>query len=172
MVLLLHGRVLANYKTAMLEDYSKSDPLRGVKVEASLQYDLARYRFDFESLDFLSDFDERDVVLKLYEEEDLFTGVLQAINDRSALLYNEVDPALLKSGLADGKEHEGLEYPKALGPALFGALERKTDAVAESLDGAFEHLEQTLEAFSSTVHRRYPRAEVMYVQIEHTADAH
>lgn len=171
MNLLLHGRVISHYKKDAIGIYDKESADRAFNVGRAHPFDLGRYEYDFASLTFMSTVKEQQAILKLYEEEDYFKGTLRAINIRDKLAYDEVDPAALRAGFADGREHDISEFREALGAPLIDAYERKTDELVECVVHELALVNETISDFRAVAAARYPKATIIDIDIPDEGDA-
>lgn len=171
MTLLVHARIISHYKDGAIGKYDKNSNDRAFQVERSHPFDLERYKYDFVSLDFLSSIHEQEAILQLYEEDDFFRSTLRTINIRDKLAYDEVDPAALRAGLADGRQRDVKEFRKALGEALFDAYERKTDELVECVEYELTLINETIKHFRAVAVARYPKRTIIDVDMPRESSA-
>jgi len=171
MTLLLHGRVISHYKDGAIGEYDKTSSDRAFKVERSHPFDLERYPYDFASLGFMSSNEEQAVIVKLYEEDDYFRATLRAINIRDKLAYDEIDPIVLRAGVAGGEEHDVSEFKEILGLPLFNAYQNKTDELVDCVERELSIINETISTFRAAAIARRPKSEIIDIEVSYDADA-
>jgi hypothetical protein len=160
------NRVLATLmqQANTLKLYQKDhiDPVRDhggrhLAIRATLPYELDTLRFNFESLSFFCSKAERQIVFELSIEERRFVETLRAINARSDLLLEKVEPKLSAAGFLDGVAYESNDFVNALGQPLYKALERLTNDVVSHVDRNNESILEMKDRIRSIAKLRFPK---------------
>lgn len=130
---------------------------RHLAIRPTLPYDLDSLRIDFDSLSFFTSKAERQIVFELSIEERRFIETLRAINARSELLLDKVEPKLSAAGFLDGGEYARSDFIGAMGQPLYSSLERLTDDVIAHVDKSNECILEMKERVRSMAKLRFPK---------------
>jgi len=130
---------------------------RHLAIRATLPYELDTLSFDLESLRFFASKAERQIIFELSIEERRFVEALKAINARSELLLEKVEPKLAAAGFLDGGEYEKKDFIAALGQPLYNALERLTNDVVFHVDRNNDSILEMKDRIRSIAKLRFPR---------------
>jgi hypothetical protein len=139
-------------------DPKRNHPGRHLGIQAILSYEVGDLRFDLRSLDFLSTPAEQQLLFELTVEERRYMEALKAINARSDLLVDEVQPKLMAAGFDDGAEYTSGQFIAALGQPVYNKLKRLTDDVIYHVDRTSDSICEMKDKFRSAVIKRYPEA--------------
>jgi hypothetical protein len=101
-------------------------------------------RLDPDSLSFLLETDDRELPFRILVEQQRFDTAVQALNERSRLHLDVLQPRLAAAGIREGGEYLRTELVGALGDDLALPLQRATD-------DAIEHVDKTIESCSALV---------------------
>lgn len=123
------------------------DPHRGnpgifISMSPVIQEDHKDIRYDFDSLNFLLSTKHKQIVLDLFIEQQRFEAAIKAINFRSELHIQQVQPAIALAGIKEGVDYPAEAFAKALGPLLFKTLQRQTEQVVYHVDRTVKSLEE------------------------------
>lgn len=123
------------------------DPYRGnpaifISMSPIMQEDHKEIRYDFDSLNFLLNTKHKQIVLDLFIEQQRFEAAIKAINYRSDLHLQQVQPALALAGIKENVDYPAEAFAKALGPLLFKTLQRQTEQVVYHVDRTVKSLEE------------------------------
>lgn len=120
-------------------DPDRAHPGRHLQMLPVLPYE-DNLRYDVKDLDFLATPKHQQVLFDLVLEESRYREAIKAINTRSALHLNEIQPKLSAAGAIQGQEYTGEQYHHALGDFLYNHLQKATDAVVFHVDTTVESL--------------------------------
>jgi hypothetical protein len=134
----------------------RSDPGRHIAMRPTLPYQEDAMAFDLKSLDYLAHPQHQQTLFDLSIEEERFREALKAINARSRLHFEIVQPMLMAAGIQDGHEYTGEEFRKAIGEFHYLNLLRLTDAVVIHVDRTVESLYSMKDRFRKTLSTQFP----------------
>jgi hypothetical protein len=91
-------------------------------------------RLDLDSLSFLLETDVSELLFHLMIEQERFETATRAINQRSRLHLEVVQPRLAGAGIVGGVDYSPRQISRALGHALAMRMKRATDDAIEAVD--------------------------------------
>ncbi|MED5596727.1 hypothetical protein [Janthinobacterium sp. P210006] len=119
----------------------KNSPAQFIEIPATLEFDLSTNLFEFESFGFLLKSSEgRRIMHDLYLAQECYVATLRAINDRSRMHRELLQPKLSESGFGTGNLASLQELAKVLGPLIHGTMVNSTAQIILQLQYAFEKL--------------------------------
>lgn len=137
------------------------DPLRNesgrhVSLRPTLPYQEDALVFDFKALDFLALPQHQQTLFELSIEENRFRESIKAINARSRLHFEIVQPMLMAAGFQEGREYTGEQFRTAIGELNYSHLKRLTDAVIIHVDRTVESLYTMKDRLRKSLVEHYP----------------
>jgi hypothetical protein len=141
-------------------DPVRSDPVRYINMRPTLPLREPSSPLDLDSLSFLLETDDREFVMHLLIEEQRFETTRQAINERSRVHIEELQPRLA------GQIKEKQSYPQdelagVLGEHLLLSLQRVTDEVVREVDLTLESTLQLSAGFHAAMKKRFPKYKII-----------
>src|SRR5688572_7178097 len=112
----------------------RSDPLRFISMRPTLPLQPLSVPLDLNSVSFLLETDDRAIVFGLLIEEQRFETARQAVNERSRLHIDKVQPRLAAGGIREKTEGTLKELVGALGEHLFLSIQRGTEEAIREVD--------------------------------------
>lgn len=134
----------------------RTDPGRHIAMQPLLPYQEDALSFDFRSLDFLAQPDQQQTLFELSVEENRFREALKAINARSRLHFEVIQPLLMSAGIQEGREYTEDQFLAAVGNFHYLHLKRLTDAVVMHVDRTVESLCSMKDRLRTTLSEAYP----------------
>jgi hypothetical protein len=140
-------------------DPVRNHPLIFIAMRPVLNEEYENIKLDFQSLIFLLNTKQKQVLLDLFVEQQRFNGAINCIKYRSKL-HLEAQPALESAGINESVDYrpetltKALE--KALGPRLYKSLQSATDQVIYQVDRTVGSLEEIKEKIIEVVKELYP----------------
>src|SRR6185369_9946267 len=133
-----------------------NNPGRFLSIPAIHYFDLEKNTFDFNSFDFmLQTIESRQIMYDLYLAQESYIEALRAVNERSRLHREEVQPCLASSGIQNGSAVTAKDIEQALSPFLFQTIISSTEQVISSFKSAFEKLEKSKRDFRNYAVKRF-----------------
>lgn len=116
------------------------DPFRNrsdvaLAIPAVLIPDYSDHKFDIANLAFLLQSEYADLLGELIVEETRFHQAIQAVQFRSNIHIQQVQPILEKAGVVEGQDYLWEDIKKVLGMRVYTSLERATKDAIHHVDG-------------------------------------
>lgn len=121
-----------------------TDAKRLFGCKAAMPPDYSDVRVDFESLSFLLDSHDPDLLLRLSVEQDGFHQVMRAISLRAQYFIDQFQPAIMASGIAPGSFTLN-DAREKIGPLIFDSALNYTTSMFTALDEALPRLQKILD---------------------------
>ncbi len=96
--------------------------------------------------------------------ENNFHKAIQAINERSRLHTESVQPLLEKANIFEGRSHTEEEVKSAIGHRLFIRLKRETDQMIEFIDDQANLLFSFITEMRNGFEKLYPKHQFLRVE--------
>lgn len=119
--------------------------------------------FNINALSFLLGTSHRNLLGLLSTEESRYKTAIDAIDERSRLHVDEVQPALENSQLVQGGNYTHADIENALGSRVFGALQQATKSVVEQVDLTVISLQEVANNLRQAMRELYPTETVIGV---------
>jgi hypothetical protein len=132
-----------------------TDEKRLFGCEAAMPPGYSDVRVNFESLSFLLDSHDPDLLLRLSVEQDGFHQVMRAISLRAQYFVDQFQPAVMASGIMPGPFTLN-EAREKIGPLVFDSALNYTTSMFTALDEALPRLQQILVELEALSRQLYP----------------
>jgi len=150
-------------------DPVRNHPMKFIAMQPVLHEQHEDIQFDFSMLIFLLNTKHKQIVLDLFIEQQRFREAIKAINYRSALHIQQLQPALERAGIQEGVDYpvEGAEafFTKALGPRLYKSLQRATDQVIYHVDRTVGSLDKAKGKMIKAFKELYPEGDFLNFEL-------
>lgn len=155
---------LLSYKTQVI------DPVRGkktafIEMQPTLHLLEPDVELDLASLAFLLESDDPNILGEISVEYSRFQKALDAINQRSHLHMQQVQPILEKRGFVEGADYTFKQIEHALGNRLYITLGQATEQVINHVDSTIISLQETGAKVTGVLKTLYPEEKVMGVAV-------
>jgi hypothetical protein len=120
--------------------------------------------YDFNSLTFLLGTKHKQILFDLYIEQQRYREILKAIDYRSSLHFNKVQPALIKAGMQEGIDYPGNTFGIVLGQLLYRDLKQTTENIIDNVDKNVISLIEVKDKMLSAFNDIFP--DVKFINIE------
>jgi hypothetical protein len=127
--------------------------------------DHTNVKFNFEDLAFILDTKYRNMLSDLFIEEERFKETIKAINYRSSLHIDEVQPKLSVAGTTEGLEYSSHYFEKALGPFLYANLKLSTEQMISQIDLTVDSLQVCRDSVLVTFNKLFPDADLLTFEL-------
>jgi len=139
-------------------DLLKDDSSRAFKLKPLKTNDYNDLKFDIESLNFLIETKEPQILSDLFVEHERFEQVLSTLKVRSEYQVNVIQPLLEKSGIAN-KKVSFEEACKVIGEHKIEGLIQGTDEVYFHVDESHESVGKLIDKLHQYAKQLFPKAE-------------
>jgi hypothetical protein len=132
-------------------------------LRPTLEMEKELIKLDAEALYFLLDTDFRNLLGEVVIEDERYRAAIDAINIRSNLHLQHVQPMLEKAGFKSGITAivSELELEGVLGNRLYSTIKESTDQVIFHVDSTVESLKQVAEKLKDSIKTIYPDEKVI-----------
>ncbi len=120
---------------------------------------------DLDSLSFLLDTNNVNLIGEISVEQARYEAVISAINDRSVVHLKEAQPALETSKIKNGGRHTLNEIEKALGVRLFCTLQKSTEQVITHVDKTILSLKLIADKLNGALKEQFSKEKIIFLSI-------
>lgn len=125
-----------------------NSPAKFIEIPAALDFDISTNLFDFASFGFLLKSGKgRQLMYDLHLAQECYITTLRAINERSRMHKDLLQPKLSEIGFEAGIPVSLQNFIKSLGPRVHGTMVNSTDQMISQLQYSFEKLSTAKLAF-------------------------
>ena len=139
----------------------RDDPQRYVSMSPALAFEFNHLRVDVNSISFLLESDDRQVLLDIIVEEERFQTAIRAINERSEFLYQTIHPLFSKAGLTNGGVYSDAYFKEILGENHFVHLQKSTEQSIQIIDETILSLMDVGQKLRKTLIKLYPKRTII-----------
>ena len=154
-VVLRQFNAIKNVKDQLI-DPARDDPARFINMHALMPLEYGSLRPDFESVSFLLETDKRGLIVDLMLN-DRFHNAIFAVNERSRLHLEIVQPLLTQAGVREGGQYPLQAVERALGPQFGPHLKRSTEDAITHVDSCSRSLLAFGNHFADEMKKLYPK---------------
>ena len=146
-------------------DPVRNHPRKFIAMQPVLNEQHENLQFDFSSLGFLLSTKYKQIVLDLFIEQQRFCEAIKAINFRSALHIQQVQPILERARIQEGADYNTGELAKVLGPRLYKTLQGVTDQVVYHVDRTIGSLVKVKGKMIQAFKELYPEGDFLNFEL-------
>lgn len=118
-------------------------PAKFIAIPPSINF-TSNTSFDFDSLAYLFEYESPGILADLAIFQASVESTTEAINQRSYLHINVVQPTLEKAGFSDGQDITKEQLESILGERLIVTMEQNTDQIIEGIDSILLNAEKLI----------------------------
>ena len=138
----------------------RSHPGRFIAMRPGLPV-TATSRLDIDTLLFLLETPDRELPFRLLVEQQRFDEVLEALNERSRLHIEVLQPKLVAAGIQEKREYSSDEFIRAIGPEFATHLERLTDDTILQIEKNIESGCELVGELYTKMKARFPKRSII-----------
>jgi len=154
-VLIRQVNSLINTQTQIINPHRK-DPDRYINMRPSLPKTSGSPTLDLDSLSFLLETEDRNLLGELLVEQERFEAALQAINERSRYHLEILQPRMAAASIGDHAEYPTDQIHQVLGESFVLLMQRATDEAIELVDKTVESNSVLTSKVHVAMKRRFP----------------
>ncbi len=155
---------LISYQRQVLNP-ERDNPTNFIGMPPTLNTFDKNISFNIEALSFLLGTSHRNLLGELSTEESRYKTAIGAIDARSRLHVDEIQPALERSQFVQGGNYTLADIENALGNRLFVSLQQATISVFENVDPTIISLQEVGDSLRQAMSELYPTETVLGVEI-------
>jgi hypothetical protein len=146
-------------------DPARDLPLRFIQMQPNLVSITDEIKLNIETLYFLLETEERNILSELVTEEARYWSAIHALSERSRIHLNEVQPLLERAGIVEGGEYSIGQIEQALGNRLFVTIQRSTEDAIKHVDKTVQSLKGVADKLRASLKNIYPDETVIGFEI-------
>jgi hypothetical protein len=146
-------------------DPGRDRPVRFHQMQPTLHLINDDIKINIESLYFLLETDDRNLLGELVTEEARYRSALSAINERSRLHIEEVQPLLERAGIVEGGDYSLARIEEVLGNRLYITIQQATEQAINHVDNAVVSLQQVADKLRASLKKVYPDETIIGFEI-------
>ncbi len=155
---------LLSYQRQIIEPV-RNRPMGFYEMMPTLPQVQDHISIDIDSLSFLLDTDDQNLIGELSVEEERYKAAIAAINDRSIVHRSEAQPTLDAAGITNGGNYSLEDIQKALGERLFYTLHTSTGQVISHVDSTILSLNEIADKLSQSLKKQFPKERIISLSI-------
>lgn len=155
---------LLSYQRQVIEPV-RTKPTAFIEMSPTLPQVKDHISIDIDSLSFLFDAEDPNLIGELSIEEARYEAAIAAINDRSTFHRNEVQPTLDEAGMKSGGYYSHENLQNALGERIFNTLHQSTRQVIDHTDSTILSLNEIAAKLTISLKKQFPNERIISVSI-------
>ena len=152
---------LKNYQKQIVEPVRSKLQTRFLEMPPTLDLVKEDINLNIESLYFLLETDDRNLLGELTAEEGRYRSALDAINERSRLHRQEIQPLLERAGVVQGGNYSFAQIENVLGNRLYITIQDATEQVIDHVDSTIISLKQIADKLTASLKKQYPNTTII-----------
>ncbi len=162
-VLIRQYNALLGIKGKIIDPVKDMAP-RSLNMRPTLPLKYEHLVIDADSLTFLLETKDRNILMELLIEEERFKAAIQSLNERSKLHIESIQPILAAAGVREKQSYPVDDIKSKLGEQLFLHIERATDEALSHTTNTVESLKNIISKFHSVLKKQYPESSFLQVE--------
>lgn len=139
----------------------RTSPAIFIELRPSLILEKDLIRLNVDALYFLLETEHRNLLGEVIIEEDRYRSAIDAINARSHIHQNEVQPILEKMGFVQGSTYTFNQIEQFLGSRLYTTIQQTTQQLIEHVDSTLASLQKVGDKLTIDIKSLYPNQTVI-----------
>lgn len=146
-------------------DPARDRPVRFLQMQPTLHLINDDIKLNIETLYFLLETEARNLLGELVTEEARYQSALDAINERSRLHREEVQPVLERAGIVQGGDYSLAQIENALGNRLYTTIQQATEQAIDHVDSTVVSLKQVSDKLTASLKKQFPNETIISFEI-------
>lgn len=155
---------LLAYQKQIIQPF-RNKPTAFLEMSPTLQLTKEDITINIETLSFLLDTDDRNLIGEIAVERERFKSALDAINERSVVHRQEAQPLLAAAGVVQGGNYASEQIEAVLGNRIYVTLHQATDQVVEHVDSTIISIQEICNKLTESLKKQFPSATVLRFSI-------
>jgi len=143
----------------------RQDPLRHYLIQPISGVDAHITDIDFDSLTFLIKTNNPDILNKLSSFQQEANSTVEAINQRSAIHFNVIQPAVERAEKAHGQELKEKQIDEAVGKRYSRTIKISTNTMIECVDTVILLSEEYIKELNELLKNKYKGHSIIKMEI-------
>lgn len=137
-------------------DPARDLPFRFIQMQPALSFTNDDLKLNIESLYFLLETDDRNLLAELVVEAGRYHTAMGAFNERSRIHREEVQPLLERAGIVQGGHYSHEQIEGAIGNRFYITMQQSTDETINLVDDAIISLKPFADRLRASLKKQYP----------------
>jgi hypothetical protein len=155
---------LIAYQKQIIQPF-RNNPTAFLEMSPTLQLTKEDISINIETLSFLLDTDDRNLIGEIAVERERFKSSLDAINERSVVHRQEAQPLLAAAGVVQGGNYAFEQIEAVLGNRIYVTLHQATDQVIEHVDSTISSIQEICNKLTESLKKQFPNSTVLRFSI-------
>jgi hypothetical protein len=155
---------LLNYQRQII-DPVRDKPTAFLEMSPTLPSEKDVISLNIESLSFLLEIVEPNILGELTIQESRYQRAIDAIQERTRVHRDEAQPILEMAGISTGTIHSFEEIETALGERLHTTLQQSTKQIIEHVDDTIISLQEVGNKLSQILQELYPKEKIIKISV-------
>jgi len=160
--------VLSNLQKQIV-DPDRDSPWRYIAMRPMLGFKAELLHVDLSEIAFLLETEDRNLLLEYTLEIDRFRSALAAMEERSRIHVESIQPRLEEIGFIEGNPIAQNVVDSGLGTRMVATMQRLTDDVVASIDDTLASHLAFAEKFRSAMKKTFPKETIIGVGLPQPA---
>jgi hypothetical protein len=156
--------VLRNFQKQVI-DQVRDRPTCFLEMRPTTHLEKNAITLNIETLYFLLDTDDRNLLGELVTEEARYQSALDAINERSRVYTQEIEPVLDRAGFVQPGNYSVAQIEQAIGNRLYNILCDATNQVIHHVDSTILSLKRCADKLTASLKTQYPKETIISFEI-------
>lgn len=139
----------------------RNSPAKYLEMRATSHLEKDDIRLELESLYFILETDDRNLLGEIMVEEGRYRSAIDAINLRSQFHLHEVQPLLERAGFVQGGQYSFEQIKGMLGPRIYATISQATDDVIHHVDATVESIKSVSNKLTASLKKQYPNETII-----------
>ncbi len=140
---------------------ARESPVRLLELRPTLEIEKELIELDIQSIYFILETEDRNLLSEVIIEEERYRVTIDAINTRSRLHLQEVQPLLEQAGFVSGNFYDPVEIEGYLGSRLYSTLQQYTDQLVIHVDSTLISTKDVANRLKNAIKILYPNEKVI-----------
>lgn len=151
---------LANIQRQII-DPERDSPVRYISMRPLRVQEKDDVRLNIEGLYFLLETDDRNLLGEISAAEEYYKGAIDALNGRSQLHLDDVQPLLESGGFESGGSYSHEELAAMLGVRIYESIQLATNEAVDHIDMALLRIKGVSGELSVSLKKQYPSEKII-----------
>jgi len=146
-------------------DPTRNHLQRFIRMEPGGRFTNEEIKLDIESLYFLLESDDGNLLPELVNESNKYHTAIGAFDERSRIHREEVQPLLDRSGFREGANYSNEQIRTAIGDRLYMTMQRSTEQTINIIDETVISLKKISHRLQASLKKQYPTESIINFEI-------
>ncbi len=162
---------LFNYQTKIINPVRNNGAVF-IELRPTLEFEKENIKFNIDSLYFILQTEDRNLLSEIILEQERYRVTVDAINRRSKMHLEEIQPLLEKAGFISNRANyvSDLDVEKILGNRLYSMMIESTNDVIHNVDSTLESIGILANKVKDVMKKIYPEDAIISFVLPKTSE--